>query len=66
MTEAEMDQLADFLGHDIRIHREFYRLPNKTLQLAKISKLLIALEQGRVTDFQGMNLDQITVAPNGK
>lgn len=47
MTDTEMDQLANFLGHDIRIHCEFYRLPEKTLQLAKISKVLMALEQGR-------------------
>jgi len=42
MTDMAMDQLANFLGHDIRIHREFYRLPDETLQLAKISKVLVA------------------------
>lgn len=36
MTDSEMDQLANFLAHDIRIHYEFYRLYEKTLQLAKI------------------------------
>ena len=35
LKENEMDQLATFLGHDIRVHREFYRLPESTLQLAK-------------------------------
>uniref|UniRef100_A0A9J8A5I7 SET domain-containing protein n=1 Tax=Cyprinus carpio carpio TaxID=630221 RepID=A0A9J8A5I7_CYPCA len=39
LKENEMDQLATFLGHDIRVHREFYRLPESTLQLAKVSKL---------------------------
>lgn len=53
LTDTEMDQLANFLGHDIRIHWEFYRLPEKTLQLAKISKLLMALEQGRIADSIG-------------
>ena len=65
MTDTEMDQLANFLGHDIRIHREFYRLPEKTLQLAKISKVLMALEQGRLSEFQGKNLDEISIDPNG-
>lgn len=65
MTDTEMDQLANFLGHDIRIHREFYRLPEKTLQLAKISKLLIALEQGKLAEFHGKNLDEITIGPDG-
>ncbi|ESO91856.1 hypothetical protein LOTGIDRAFT_163215 [Lottia gigantea] len=27
LKENEMDALAGFLGHDIRVHREFYRLP---------------------------------------
>ena len=65
MTDTEMDQLANFLGHDIRIHREFYRLPDKTLQLAKISKVLMALEQGRLVDFHGKNLDEIEIDPDG-
>ena len=45
LKEKEMDQLATFLGHNIRVHREFYRLPESTLQLAKVSKLLISLEK---------------------
>ncbi|XP_051502746.1 uncharacterized protein LOC127411307 isoform X2 [Myxocyprinus asiaticus] len=66
MTDTEMDQLANFLGHDIRIHREFYRLPVKTLQLAKISKVLMALEQGRLAEFHGKNLDEIGIDPDEK
>ncbi|KAL7877394.1 hypothetical protein SRHO_G00040370 [Serrasalmus rhombeus] len=66
MTDTEMDQLANFLGHDIRIHREFYRLPEKTLQLAKISKVLMALEQGRLAEFHGKNLDEIGIDPDEK
>ncbi|XP_067253215.1 uncharacterized protein [Chanodichthys erythropterus] len=66
MTDTEMDQLANFLGHDIRIHREFYRLPEKTLQLAKISKVLMALEQGKLAEFHGKNLDEIGIDPDEK
>lgn len=66
MTDTEMDQLANFLGHDIRIHRKFYRLPEKTLQLAKISKVLMALEQGRLAEFHGKNLDEIRIDPDGE
>ncbi|XP_039544399.1 uncharacterized protein LOC120490938 isoform X1 [Pimephales promelas] len=66
LRDTEMDQLADFLGHDIRVHRKFYRLPEGTLQLAKISKVLMALEQGRVSEFKGKNLDEINLEPNEK
>ena len=65
LKEKEMDQLATFLGHNIRVHREFYRLPESTLQLAKVSKLLISLEKGRLPYLQGKGLDDIEVNPEG-
>ncbi|XP_016306167.1 uncharacterized protein LOC107661199 isoform X2 [Sinocyclocheilus anshuiensis] len=66
MTGAEMDQLANFLGHHLKIHHEFCRLPEKTLQLAKICKVLMALEQGRLSEFHGKNLDEIVIDPDEK
>lgn len=65
LKDNEMDLLINFLGHDIRVHRQYYRLPEGTLQLAKVSKVLIALEQGRLSDFKGMSLDEIQIDPNG-
>ncbi|TKS65926.1 hypothetical protein D9C73_028178 [Collichthys lucidus] len=66
LNDTEQDLLADFLGHDIRVHRKFYRLPEGTLQLAKISKVLMACEQGRLAEFKGKGLDQISISPNGE
>ena len=65
LRETEMGQLADFMGHSIRVHSKFYRLPESTLQLARVSKVLMAMEQGRLGDFQGKNLDEIHIDPNG-
>lgn len=64
LKDNEMDNLADFLGHDIRVHRKYYRLG--TLQLAKISKVLMAMERGQLSDFKGRNLDEINIDPQGK
>ncbi|XP_029007539.1 uncharacterized protein LOC114856073 isoform X2 [Betta splendens] len=66
LKENEMDDLADFLGHDIRVHRQYYRLPEGTLQLAKISKVLMALERGQLSKFKGQNLDEIIIDPKEK
>ncbi|XP_038588945.1 uncharacterized protein LOC119914037 [Micropterus salmoides] len=55
----ELDQLATFMGHDIQVHRDFYRLPEETLQMAKISRLLFAL-QGGISKFKGKSLEDIT------
>ena len=54
-----MDILAGFLGHNIRVHRNFYRLPQETLQLAKVSKILLAYDRGQIASYKGKNLDEI-------
>ena len=46
LKDHEMDLVAQYMGHDIRIHREYYRLPSSTLQLAKVSKILVAMDSG--------------------
>ncbi|XP_077422403.1 uncharacterized protein LOC144052330 isoform X2 [Vanacampus margaritifer] len=61
LKNHELDQVADFLGHDIRVHREYYRLPEATTQLAKISKLLIAMEKGTLASLQGKTLEEIEI-----
>ena len=61
LRKHELDILATFMGHDIHIHREFYRLPEETLQVAKVSKLLIAMERGELASLQGRNLDDVDV-----
>ncbi|XP_057675952.1 uncharacterized protein LOC130906058 [Corythoichthys intestinalis] len=52
------DQVADFLGHDTRVH--LYRLPTRsTTQLAKISKVLLSKETGNLDRLQGKSLEEI-------
>lgn len=57
LTENEMDIVANFLGHDIRIHREFYRLPESTLQLAKMGVLITKAEQGIFLDINDLQTE---------
>jgi len=54
-----LDILAGFLGHNIRVHRNFYRLPQETLQLAKVSKILLVYDRGQIASYKGKNLDEI-------
>ncbi|XP_044076973.1 uncharacterized protein LOC122887610 [Siniperca chuatsi] len=46
LSEQELEQVTRFMGHDIRVHLDFYRQTYKTFQIAKISKLLLAMERG--------------------
>lgn len=66
LKKNEMDILAQFMGHDIRVHRNFYRLPQDTLQMATVSKLLLALEEGNVGNFRGKSLEEIKLNMDGK
>lgn len=45
-SETNLDVLAKFMGHDIRIHRQFYRLPENTVKLAKVTKKCTLLTLG--------------------
>ena len=68
LQDNELDVLAKFLGHDVRIHRYFYRLPDATMQMAKVSKLLLALEGGAGGEpssvIRNKSLDQLQLLQN--
>ncbi|XP_029003360.1 uncharacterized protein LOC114853759 [Betta splendens] len=46
LDNQELEQVARFMGHDIRVHCQYYRQTDKTFQVAKIGKLLFAMEKG--------------------
>ncbi|XP_053407910.1 uncharacterized protein LOC128559626 [Mercenaria mercenaria] len=64
MRDFEQDLLATFQGHDIRVHREFYRLPESMLQIAKISKVLHCINNGTIQKYKGCNFDDIEFEEN--
>ncbi len=64
LKEHEMDMLASFMGHDLRIHREFYRMPLDVLQVARVSKVFFACEEGRINEFAGKCLSDINLDSN--
>jgi hypothetical protein len=55
------------MGHDIKIHRGYYRLPDDIIQIAKLSKLLLHLENGNAHKLQGKSLDEVVnIGQDGK
>jgi hypothetical protein len=44
LKEHELDMLASFIGRDVRIHRQFYRLPQDVLQTSLIAKVFLMME----------------------
>lgn len=64
MSENDMEQLAAFMGHTLDVHKGSYRLPDDIYQTAKISKLLILMENGRAGQFKGKKLDDVEIDLN--
>ena len=60
LKNNELDSLAKFLGHDINVHREFYRLPQNTIELAKVSKLLLAVNSDNLHGYETASSDLST------
>lgn len=46
LSNQKLEQVAKFMGHDIRVHCNYYRQTDKTFQVAKVGKLLFAMEGG--------------------
>ena len=55
----EIDTLAGFMGHSKTIHEKFYGLPSDVLQVAKETKILLAMDNGAIKNLGGKTLDEI-------
>jgi hypothetical protein len=47
------------MGHEVNIHEAVYRIHDSTIEMAKISRLLMAVDSGVVKNFAGKKLDEI-------
>jgi len=62
LRNNELDQLAQFMRHDVHVHRQYYRMPNDIVQTAQVVKVLMAMENGTIGDYRGKNLTDIDVS----
>ncbi|XP_028452609.1 zinc finger MYM-type protein 4-like [Perca flavescens] len=61
LTNDDLDQLAKLLGRDIQTDREYYQTPEAAVDVAKISALLSAFENGSLQKFEGKSLEEIEI-----
>lgn len=61
LENDELDHLAKLLGHNIRTDRDYYRSPEAAVELAKIAKLLMAMEKGSLERFKGNSLEEVEI-----
>lgn len=62
LKSHEFEDVAQFMGHDPKVHMNYYKIQESTHQLAKINKLLLNMEKGNIKDMNGLNLDDLNVA----
>lgn len=58
LTKNDREQLANFMGHDLENHNAYYRLPDETLQISRVSKILLAMESGNLHQLKGKTLEE--------
>ncbi|KAJ8972175.1 hypothetical protein NQ314_000305 [Rhamnusium bicolor] len=61
LKEPRLIRSTKLRKHDIRIHREFYRLHKSAVEITKISRLLLAVDKGNVNKFAGKSLSEIII-----
>ena len=61
LTQTEIDWVSNHLGHSLNIHKFFYRQHTSAIEMAKVTRLLLQVEEGQAADYSGKTLDEIAV-----
>ena len=56
-----LEWLTSHLGHNVDVHKIYYRLNESTIEMAKIAKLMMAVDTGQIGQFKGKSLDDISL-----
>ena len=59
LNRGELEWLSNHMGHDLNIHKDFYRIHDSTIEIAKVSRLLMAIDSGSASQFVGKQLTDI-------
>lgn len=61
LTQNELDWVSKHLGHSLNIHKFYYRQHTSAIEMGKVARLLLQVEEGQSADYSGKSLDQITL-----
>ena len=59
LPQHQRTWVADFLGHDLRVHDKYYRMHADAVNLAKVTKMLYMVDSGKLEDVYSKDLDTI-------
>lgn len=55
MTPGELQWLSSHLGHDVGTHKKNYRLHSTAIEITKVGKLLMAIDNDDVRQLSSRN-----------
>ena len=58
---ATITQIADLSENDLNVHKEYYRLRESTVELSKVSRLLLAIDERKAGNLAGKKLNEIRI-----
>ena len=61
LSESDLQWLAEHLGHNLDVQREYYRLRESTVEPSKFLRLLMAIDECKASEMVGENLAEISV-----
>jgi hypothetical protein len=61
LTSGEQEWLSNHLGHEVHIDKDYYRTNDAVLEIAKISRLLMVAESGKMAQYAGKSLSDIGI-----
>ena len=64
MTDAELLWLTNHLGHSKDIHLQWYRKEYLTIELTKVAKVLMSVDQGKI--LKNKKIDSLQPVMVGK
>ena len=61
LSETHLRWLADHMGHNMDVHREYYRLRESTVELTEVARSLCAINEGSTVNIQGKKPSEINI-----
>ena len=61
LNPVELEWLCNHLGHEVQIDNNFHRQHESVVEIAKVGKLLLAVDAGKIAEFSGKKLSEITL-----
>jgi hypothetical protein len=59
LPDYQKSWVARFLGHNLSVHYKFYQQDPLIVNLAKMSKVMMLVDQGKVREAEGLDINQL-------